>query len=154
MILRLVTLQEANMLLPLVREHFFRIQVMLTRLKELREYQNKKVTDRFVFDSRAKEITIVKKKYPNKRMRASQKESTKLEERIEKELNELIKLGAVIRGFMPPHIDFLSMRNHEIVFLCWHGGEPEIKHWHSIDEGFTLRQMIAHHSPFGPHLVH
>lgn len=142
------------MLLPLVREHFFRIHIMLMRLKDLREYQSKKAQDRYIFAPHGKEISVIKKKVRNKKTRAFLKEAMKLEDGIEQEINELIKLGAVIKGFVPPHIDFLSMRNHEIVFLCWHGGESEIKHWHSIDDGSPLRQMIAQTSPFGPHLVH
>jgi hypothetical protein len=154
MILKTVTLQEANGLLPLVREHFFRIHVLLAHLQHLRGSYKKKPHKRFVLDAKNDNITIIKKKVHSKKRRVDAREISEIEELIEKEINDVMKLGAVIKGLVPPHIDFLSIRNQEVIFLCWHGGEHEIKHWHHLDDGSPLRQMIAEKSRFGPHLVH
>lgn len=154
MILKTVTLQEANGLLPLVREHFFRIHVLLAHLQHLRSKFKPKSPKRFVVDVNCENITIIKKKSRSKKQRLNTREIREIEDLIEKEINDLMRLGAVIKGLVPPHIDFLSMRNQEVILLCWHGGESEIKHWHHLDDGSPLRQMIAQKSRFGPHLVH
>lgn len=154
MILKTVTLQEANGLLPLVREHFFRIHVMLAHLQHVRSKLQKKTPKRFVFDKKSETIAVIKKKSRNRRYRATVKEIHEIEALIEQEINELMRLGAVIKGLVPPHIDFLSMKNQEPIFLCWHGGESEIEHWHHLDDGSPYRHVIAKRSRFGPHVVH
>lgn len=150
MILKTVTLQEANGLLPLVREHFFRIHVLLAHLQQMRGKFSKKTSKRFVFDSKSETIRIKKKK--SRAFKASVKEIREVEELIEKEINDAMKLGAVIKGLVPPHIDFLSVKNNEPIFLCWHGGESEISHWHQLDDGSPFRQVIAKDDR--PHVVH
>lgn len=154
MILKTVTLQEANGLLPLVREHFFRIHVMLTHLQHLRGKLNNKPRKRFVFDQKNEYLTVIKKKIGNKKYKANVRKMREIEAMIEKEINDLMKLGAVIKGLVPPHIDFLSTKNQEPIFLCWHGGESEINHWHQLDDGSPFRQIIAKKKRFGPHVVH
>lgn len=154
MILKTVTLQEANGLLPLVREHFFRIHVMLAHLQHLRGKLDKRPRKRFVFDKDNEYIVVVKKKSRTKKHKATSREMREIENLIEKEINDLMRLGAVIKGLFPPHIDFLSTRHNEPIFLCWHGGEKEIKHWHHLDDGSPFRQVIAKKSRFGPHMVH
>lgn len=154
MILKTVTLQEANGLLPLVREHFFRIHVLLAHLQHLKGTVKNKPGKRLVFDEKNEFITIIKKKIKAKKYRATTREIREIEEMVEKEINDVMRLGAVIKGLVPPHIDFLSIQNQEVVLLCWHGGDAEIKHWHHLDDGSPLRQLIAQKNRFGPHLVH
>ncbi|HXW53279.1 MAG TPA: DUF2203 domain-containing protein [Myxococcota bacterium] len=154
MILKTVTLQEANGLLPLVREHFFRIHVMLAHLQHLRSRLPNISPKRFVFDDKNEMIVVIRKKGRSKKFKATSREIREIERLIEKEINDLMRLGAVIKGLVPPHIDFLSIKNQEPIFLCWHGGESEIKHWHQLDDGSPFRHIIAKGSRFGPHVVH
>jgi hypothetical protein len=154
MILKTVTLQEANGLLPLVREHFFRIHVMLAHLQHLRGQLDKKPQKQFVFAKDNENILVVRKKSQSKKYNAKIREIKEIENLIEKEINDLMRLGAVIKGLFPPHIDFLSIRHNEPIFLCWHGGEQEIKHWHHLDDGSPIRQIIVKKNRFGPHMVH
>lgn len=154
MILKNVTLQEANGLLPLVREHFFRIHLMLAQLQEHRAKLSKKSRKRYVVDKHSDTITITTKKGRGKKFKAHVKAARELEAQIEEVVNDLIKLGVVIKTLVPPHIDFLSVRNNEPVFLCWHGGEREIEHWHYLDDGPPFRHVIAEKNRFGPHMVH
>lgn len=151
--LKTVTLQEANGLLPLVQEHFLRIHILLAHLQHLRSKSQKKLKPKFVIDKSAELIHIVKRAQ-NKRFRLNLKKISEFERLIEREINELMRLGAVIKGLFPPHIDFLSMKNNEPIFLCWHGGEQEITHWHQLDDGSPIRQIIAQKNYFGPHVVH
>jgi hypothetical protein len=154
MIIKNVTLQEANGLLPLVREHFFRIHIMLAELQQYRAKLTRKARKRYVIDKNSEAIVIVKKKGRGKKYKAEAKAARELEAKIEEAVNDLMKLGVVIKTLVPPHIDFLSVRNNEPIFLCWHGGEREIEHWHYLDDGPPFRQVIAHKARFGPHMVH
>ncbi len=152
--LKTVTLQEANGLLPLVQEHFLRIHVLLAQLQHVRAKKTRGHERRFVFDKNAELIQVIKKIPKNKKMRLNLKKTGEIEMLIECEINDLMRLGAVIKGLFPPHIDFLSMKNNEPIFLCWHQGEDEITHWHQLDDGSPLRQIIAQKGYFGPLVVH
>ncbi|MFN0095270.1 MAG: DUF2203 domain-containing protein [Dehalococcoidia bacterium] len=39
-------------------------------------------------------------------------------------------------------IDFYWRRDGELVYLCWHLGEDEIRYWHTLTAGFAGRQPI------------
>ena len=39
-------------------------------------------------------------------------------------------------------VDFLSLRDGEVVELCWRLGEDQIEHWHPIGEGFAGRRRL------------
>jgi hypothetical protein len=39
-------------------------------------------------------------------------------------------------------IDFPSIRDGEVVFLCWQFGESEIEYWHELEAGFRGRKPI------------
>lgn len=55
---------------------------------------------------------------------------------------ELEKLGVLLKGPEQGLVDFPSDRDGRIVFLCWKLGEPEIAHWHEIEDGFSGRQPL------------
>lgn len=152
--LKTVTLQEANGLLPLVQEHFLRIHILLAQLQFLRAKNSQGEKHGFVFDKKSELIQVIKKFPKNKKMRLNLKKTSEIEMLIESEINDLMRLGAVIKGLFPPHIDFLSMKNNAPIFLCWHQGEDEITHWHQLDDGSPFRQIIAQKGYFGPLVVH
>ena len=154
MILKTVTLQEANSLLPIVREHFFRIQMLLTHLQKLQKDSISFDRLKLVIDGKSSQIKLLVKKLPKSKRRPNAKEIREIEELIEKEANELVRFGAVIKGFFPLHIDFLSSRNGQPIFLCWHGSESEIHHWHHIDDGLWFRHTVLGNSFFGQPMVH
>jgi len=39
-------------------------------------------------------------------------------------------------------IDFPSLREGRVVYLCWRLGEPGISYWHDLDTGFAGRQPL------------
>lgn len=150
--LKTVTLQEANGLLPLVREHFWRLHILLAHLHHLRNQAHRKRTRRLVFDHRCSNIKIIERAV-KKKIRLNLGEIREVEMLVESEITHLMRLGAVVKGLIPAHIDFLSMKNNEPIFLCWHGNEKEIDHWHQLDDGSPMRHIIAKDG-FGPHVVH
>ncbi len=57
-------------------------------------------------------------------------------------LQELDRIGCVFKGFDAGLVDFYSLREDRLVFLCWRLGEVGITHWHELDSGFAGRQPI------------
>ena len=39
-------------------------------------------------------------------------------------------------------VDFLAQRGGEQVFLCWRLGEPAIRYWHRLQDGFANRKPL------------
>jgi hypothetical protein len=39
-------------------------------------------------------------------------------------------------------VDFPSLREGRIVYLCWRLGEDEVAWWHEVDAGFAGRQRL------------
>ena len=64
---------------------------------------------------------------------------------IEKDIATIEETGCILRDVDKGLVDFFSIQNGTVVFLCWTKGENRIKYWHSIHEGFAGRQPL--HSP-------
>lgn len=67
---------------------------------------------------------------------------TESAERVNFFLEELKQVGCLFKGFDAGLVDFYSMMDDRLVFLCWRLGEPRITHWHEIEAGFTGRQPL------------
>ncbi len=39
-------------------------------------------------------------------------------------------------------IDFPSIRDGEVIFLCWQFGEKEVGFWHELEDGFQGRRPV------------
>ena len=57
-------------------------------------------------------------------------------------LQHVAELGVDVKDFDQGLIDFPSVRDGRIVYLCWRLGEDEIAYWHDLDAGFAGRQPI------------
>lgn len=55
---------------------------------------------------------------------------------------ELKGLHVVLKDYDTGLVDFPSMRDDRVVFLCWRLGEPEVGHWHELDSGFQGRKKL------------
>ena len=62
--------------------------------------------------------------------------------RVSAFLQELDALGCVFKGFEEGLVDFYTLRDDRLVFLCWRLGEPRIAHWHEVDDGFAGRRPV------------
>ena len=84
--------------------------------------------------------------YPIKELRKQIEELTKhqlhLLEAFQSVLQQLEGIGCVIKDLQQGLVDFYTMRNEELVFLCWRQGEKQIHFWHRVEDGFPGRQPI------------
>ncbi|OUT71300.1 MAG: hypothetical protein CBB70_00515 [Planctomycetaceae bacterium TMED10] len=64
-------------------------------------------------------------------------------QRIVEYVQELRDLGVEPKGGVEGLVDFPSMMDGRVVFLCWKLDEPEVLHWHEVEEGFSGRQPLV-----------
>ena len=66
----------------------------------------------------------------------------KLLEEFQAALQQLETLGCVLKDVSTGLIDFYSLREGEVVCLCWRVGEKRIGFWHRLEDGFAGRQPV------------
>ena len=62
--------------------------------------------------------------------------------RLQEFVDELRDLGVEPKNGPDGLIDFPSMMDGRLVYLCWKLGEPEVQHWHELDAGFAGRHSL------------
>jgi hypothetical protein len=62
--------------------------------------------------------------------------------RIEARMEDVTRLGGVIKDLEIGLVDFPYLRDGEVVNLCWKHGESSIEYWHGLDEGFAKRKPL------------
>jgi hypothetical protein len=126
---RLFTVDEANLLLPILRPIIERTLECLRRLK----LKSEDVIRSEQLDPDAPDFM--------ERLRRDD-EIAKLIEQIKRGVDEIHSHGCVCKGVEQGLIDFPCLLGVETVFLCWQFGEPSVGHWHRIDEGFAGRRAL------------
>ena len=58
------------------------------------------------------------------------------------DLKQVEELGALVKDVGKGLIDFYSMRDNELVFLCWMLDEERVQFWHTLEAGFGGRQAL------------
>lgn len=129
---KLFTIEEANAMLPLVRA----ITGDLVRLaREVIERQQrveylKAGRDMERGDPYAEELV------------QSLDDLEHDKERLREYVLELRELGVEPKSAPEGLIDFPSLMDGQVVYLCWKLDEPEVMHWHTLDGGFTGRKPL------------
>jgi hypothetical protein len=62
--------------------------------------------------------------------------------RIQSRMEDIERLGGVIKDLDTGLVDFPHLRDGEVVNLCWKHGETAIEYWHGLDEGFAKRKPL------------
>jgi hypothetical protein len=57
-------------------------------------------------------------------------------------LSELQTRGVELKDIARGLLDFPSLRDGRVVYLCWKIDEPTIAYWHELDAGFAGRQLL------------
>ena len=130
---KLFTIEQANAMLPLVRAITSDLATLAREVMERRHRlatltagRNLKRGDPYSDELGQIETDL-------------EKDVTKLHEYVE----ELARLGVEPKGAVEGLIDFPSLMDGRVVYLCWRLGEPEVLHWHEIDGGFAGRQPLT-----------
>jgi hypothetical protein len=62
---------------------------------------------------------------------------------IQDRVQQLAEMGVEVKGIDEGLVDFPSMRDGRVVYLCWRIGEPDILYWHEVHAGFQGRQRLT-----------
>ena len=61
---------------------------------------------------------------------------------LKRQMQYFEKSGIEVKDIATGLVDFPSLMNGRVVFLCWRMDEASITHWHELETGFTGRQPI------------
>jgi hypothetical protein len=131
---RLFTVDEANALLPEIRQKVSRMKDALTRVRAEIEKASReanlppwspelteKLTERGVASRLVREVRTL--------------------------IEQINDHGCLVNGPEAGLVDFPCLMGSEIVFLCWKLGEPRVGHWHRIPDGFAGRRTLLDDQP-------
>jgi hypothetical protein len=125
--MKIFTIEEANALLPSVRQIVSNIQKSHKALGKYRR-QAKKASDAAEFGGGGIPDGV----------RYAQLVTT-----LTSEISELESLGVQLKDFERGLVDFPSLRDGRVVLLCWQMGEgDELEWWHDVDAGFAGRTPL------------
>lgn len=130
--LKVFSVEQANATLPLVRQ-IARDMVELSRDMEDRRERLTHLTsgrDMSTGDPYDDELAEMQ----------SNLESDSL--RLLGYFDELEKIGVELKSPTEGLIDFPSMVDGQLAYLCWKFNEPEIKYWHALNAGFSGRRPL------------
>jgi hypothetical protein len=74
--------------------------------------------------------------------RADTERITSLTKVVQQGIEEITKLGGVIKDLGLGLVDFPHRREGRVVHLCWKHGEDRIRYWHGLDEGYAARKPL------------
>lgn len=124
--MKLFTLEEANALLPEIREKLLRIQKLYAAVGEMRDQAS---------------MAAAASQFGGGMEGGSGYVHTLYE--IGKITTEINAAGVQLKDYTRGLIDFPSRRGDRIVLLCWQLGEgDEIEWWHDTETGFAGRQPL------------
>ena len=130
---RLFTLEEANALVPRVRELFESIHERMERLGELQQQLES-------FRSRKRQGEHGEGE--GKLVADSLGRASTLSDEIRSLILEIQSIGCEVKDLGQGLVDFRAEREDRVVYLCWKLGEDQIRFWHELDTGFSGRQPL------------
>jgi hypothetical protein len=130
---RLFTIEQANAMLPLVRAITADLQTLA------RDVMDRRHRLTLIADGRQ-----LKPGDPYSDELAEMKAELERDaERLRGYIEELRELGVEPKGAMEGLVDFPSLMDGRVVFLCWKLDEPEVHYWHELEAGFGGRQPLT-----------
>jgi hypothetical protein len=125
--MKLFTIDEANALLPSVREILQKIQLSHRRMASYRK---------------SAKLAAAGAELGGGGMEGGGRYAIVLTA-FTRQMSELEALGVQLKDFDRGLVDFPSMRDGRVVLLCWQLGEgDELEWWHDMDTGFGGRTPL------------
>ena len=119
---RLYTVEEANDVLPALRE----------RLERVREAR------RVLFDS----AEVVRERAEVNGGGPEANAVIEASRSLRRDVEAFAADGVILRDADQGLLDFPAQREGRVVFLCWREGEASVGHWHEVDSGFPGRKPL------------
>lgn len=126
---RLFTHEEASELLPELRPILRKIQQDKRRLDEL-HVEIEQITPAMATNGHANKVTEI------------ELAMAKLVEELNESVARITAMHVELKDLDLGLVDFPSLRDDRIVYLCWNVDEPEIGYWHELDAGVAGRRPL------------
>ena len=129
--LKVYMAEEANRLLPRLTELVTELQA---RQQEIL--------------SKEAEIDALEILYPTQNERPSPEVAKEIEaynesvNRFYELLDEIQEMGCFLKDIETGLVDFYTVYQGRVVYLCWRLGEPEVGFWHEVGRGYAYRQPL------------
>jgi len=138
---KVFTIEEANASLPLVRAIVRDLSELSQEVIERRARLSHLLAGREISeeDPYSAELAHIESEL--------ERDGKQLQEYVE----ELRELGVEPKNGPEGLVDFPSMKDGRVVYLCWKLGEPEIQFWHETDAGYRGRQRLRTAAVAEPH---
>ena len=127
------TLDEANQMLPFVREQLGEIRTLKNQIAEK------------IVDMEKKGMDLQKMAQKDSYSEEESRDLSELQllaDQVQDCVYELTAQGGLLKDIEKGLVDFYCLFPGEEVFLCWKEGEPEIQFFHSVEEGFSGRRSL------------
>ena len=139
---RLVSIEEGNRMLPLLR----RIVKDITKKWELIIYKRTELEClEKGFDSTHGDLSEAEREA---KIEGLKQDLNYLIDKINSYIREVEDLGCFVEEFKRGIINFPSLYNGRKVFLCWKPGDEQVKYWHELDESYNERSSIRNPKDF------
>ena len=138
---RYFTLDEANRLLPRVRDLIERLQRLAAEVEALnRALQNGGQAGGAAPSANGNGV------HTNGSAQDAYSALARAEQaraEMRRLLEELESIGCEFKDVRTGLVDFRAIRDGRAVYLCWRLGEERIAFWHELDAGYAGRQDLA-----------
>ena len=132
--LKVFTTEEANQLIPKLTERLTQLIVLKVEIL-----------------AKEAEIDALEILYPEKGKGKSSPEVAQEVElyneavnRFYASIDEIHEWGCFLKDLEMGLVDFYTLHEGRVVYLCWKLGEPEVAFWHEVGRGYAFRQPLHH----------
>ena len=125
--LKIFTLEDANALLPQVRQ----------AIVALRKYVALVLTQEAHVDARELIADHAPSRLANEMALLEQRKAE-----LQRAVEAFERLGCHLKDLDLGLVDFYTWMDGELVLLCWREDEEQIRHWHTVEDGYPGRQPI------------
>jgi hypothetical protein len=130
---RIFTVEEANALIPRLRTILDNLRAARERLLQAQE----QIAQRFHGGARSNGHMS-----PGGELDRLNAESTEAQSQIGEAVSAITELGCELKDPERGMVDFRTMREGRVVYLCWLQHEPQVLFWHELEAGYRGRQPL------------
>ncbi len=132
---KLYTIEEANQMLPA-------IESLIQTLSDIKLDINKHQAEIDVLELIQEGSGAKRVKPSSAYFEKKLEEMQLLFDQFKQNIHRFSELGCELKDLDQGLVDFYSLKDDMLVYLCWKRGEKKVSHWHEIEAGFTGRKSF------------
>jgi len=133
---RIFTVEQANQLLPRVRS-------LLSRLRKQRDAVRARESAVVIAELEGLAGQELLSHTARRKVGEQAEQWSDEMEKLNGVLSRLDALGCQLKDMDEGLIDFFTIHQGQLVYLCWKDGEEAVRFWHGLEDGFTGRRPIT-----------